>query len=309
MRLQSSLAQSVFSDMSKHISVLTDEIVSGLNLRTDSVVVDCTLGSGGHADAVLAKLGTRGTYIGIDVDQSALDALAHLHDAKASVHLVNDNFRNIEAICASLGVTPNAILADLGWRSEQFMGSGKGFSFNTNEPLSMTYGDPEHYPFTARDIANDWEEESIADIVHGYGEERFARRIAHAIVEARAEAPIETTTELAGIVLEAIPAPFRYKRIHPATKTFQAFRIAVNDELGALRQLLTDGFATLAPKGRMAIISFHSLEDRLVKQFFVGQKHDQTGTLITKRPLTAATEELTANPRARSAKLRIIEKT
>lgn len=293
----------------KHIAVLTDEIVSGLNLRTDSVVIDCTLGSGGHADAILAKLGTGGTYVGIDVDATAIDALGRLHDADATVHLANDNFRNVKDVAASLRITPNAILADLGWRSEQFMGSGKGFSFNTNEPLSMTYGDPEHYPFTARDIANDWEEESIADIIFGYGEERFARRIARAIVEARREAPIETSEELAAIVSQAVPAPFRYGRIHPATKTFQAFRIAVNDELGALRQLLSDGFELLAPLGRMAIISFHSLEDRMVKQHFAHLAHDQHATIITKRPLTASREELSANPRARSAKLRIIEKS
>lgn len=294
--------------MARHVSVLKEEVIDALAFAPNATIVDCTLGSGGHAEALIDALDERGTYIGIDVDQSALDRLGHLAKTGKDVRLVCDNFRNIAAIIDREQVRPDAILADLGWRSEQFALGGKGFSFQFSEPLLMTYGDPEHYPFTAYDIANDWEEESIADIVFGYGEERGARRIARAIVAARADGPIETSGRLAEIVTAALPPARRYGRIHPATKTFQAFRIAVNDELGALKQLLADGFASLEDGGRLAIISFHSLEDRIVKQYFAVLAHDHRGQLITKKPITASDAEQEENPRARSAKLRIIEK-
>lgn len=295
--------------METHISVLTEEIVRELNLTPDATVVDCTFGSGGHAEAILKKLDRRGTYIGIDVDQTALAARESLTAHPASVRLVCGNFRNIAEILKTEDVTaPDAILADLGWRSEQFAEGGKGFSFNTDEPLLMTYGNPEGHTFTASHIANEWEEESIADIIYGYGEERFARRIARAIVEAREEGEIKTSGQLADIVTHALPTAFRHRRIHPATKTFQAFRIAVNDELGALKELLQDGIELLSPGGYMAIITFHSLEDRIVKHYFASQAHDQKVRLITKKPITASEKELIANPRARSAKLRVIEK-
>lgn len=294
--------------MKRHVSVLTQEVQDGIARSPDATIVDCTFGSGGHAAALIRTLDHRGTYLGIDVDQSALDAAQDLTKSPATVRFVCDNFRNIAAILAREALTPTAILADLGWRSEQFEEGSKGFSFKHDEPLVMTFGDPEHYPFTAHDIANVWEEESIADIVFGYGEERFARRIARNIVAAREEGEIKTSGQLAEIVTRAVPAPFRHGRIHPATKTFQAFRIAVNDELGALKQLLTDGFEALEDGGRLAIISFHSLEDRIVKQYFSVLAHDQRAQVITKKPITASDEEQSANPRARSAKLRILEK-
>lgn len=291
-----------------HVSVLTEELVAGLNLRPDSTVVDCTFGAGGHAEAILAKL-DRGTYLGIDADPSAVEAGRERFKRTENVRLVCENFRNISAALAEAKIeAPDAIVADLGWRSEQFEAGGKGFSFNTDEPLVMTFGDPAAYPFTAHDIANGWEEGSLIDIIRGYGEERFAGRIARAIVAARADGEIATSGALAEIVESAIPRRFRPRRIHAATKTFQAFRMAVNDELGALRDLLADGPVLLAPHGRMAIITFHSIEDRVVKQHFVALEHDQTHKRITKKPVTAREEELEANPRARSAKLRIIER-
>ncbi len=294
--------------MQKHITVLLNEAVENLALKPDSVVVDCTLGAAGHAKRILEELGSEGIYLGIDADESAVTAARKLlKDAKAKIILVNDNFSNLSEIVTSLPKRPTAILADLGWRTDQFEDGQKGFSFSANEPLLMTYGDPEKHLFTASDIVNDWEEESIADVIYGYGEERAARRIARAIVEARAEKPITTAKELSDIVEKAIP-PRGHSRIHPATKTFQALRIAVNDELGVLKKLLEDGFLALRPGGHFAIISFHSLEDRLVKNFFRDLATQKKAERITKKPITPSTEEQKENPRARSAKLRIIKK-
>ena len=290
-----------------HISVLTKEIVDGLNLRPDSAVVDCTLGAGGHARAILTELGAKGIFVGIDTDESAIKAAEGLKESATEVHLICGNFRNIKSILSGLTITPTSILADLGWRSEQFEAGGKGFSFHSDEPLLMTYGDPKDHTFTATDVVNTWDESSLRDIIRGYGEERHAGRIAKAIVEGRKQQLIETAKELADLISESVPASYRRSRLHPATKTFQAIRMAVNDELGALKELLEDGFALLAPGGRMAIISFHSLEDRLIKNFFRDRAKAKEAHLITKKPITASEPELTTNPRARSAKLRILE--
>ncbi|MEX0930817.1 MAG: 16S rRNA (cytosine(1402)-N(4))-methyltransferase RsmH [Candidatus Paceibacterota bacterium] len=292
-----------------HISVLNEEVVTALNLKSDSTVVDCTLGSGGHAQVILSKLGRKGTYIGIDVDRTAIELQQDLKTNTAAVHLVCSNFVDITTVLTELEIKcTDAILADLGWRTEQFIGGGKGFSFSENEPLLMTYGDPATYTFTAHDIVNTWDEESIADVIYGYGEERFSRRIAKAIVSAREDAVITTSKQLALIVAAAIPARFQNRRIHPATKTFQALRITVNNELETLKKFLTEAFEALCPNGRLAIITFHSLEDRIVKNYFRDQARDQAGLLITKKPITATDAELAQNPRARSAKLRILEK-
>ena len=296
-----------------HISVLLSEAVEALNLKKDSVVVDCTLGSGGHAKAILEILGPKGTYIGIDIDTTAIKANSALEaTCKAKVVLIEDNFRYIHDILKKQEIEAvDAILADLGWRMEQFeggAGSPRGFSFNVDEPLAMTFGDPTHYAFTAYDIVNDWKEEDIANVIYGYGEERYARKIARKIVEGRENNAICTSVELAEVIKKAVPGGLGYKRTHPATKTFQALRIAVNDEFDALKDLLLDGFDSLCPGGRMSIISFHSLEDRIVKEIFRTLSHDQKAVLVTKKPLSASEEELQKNPRARSAKLRTIEK-
>jgi 16S rRNA (cytosine1402-N4)-methyltransferase len=284
-----------------------------LNLSKDSVVVDCTLGSGGHAGEILKLLGAKGTYIGIDVDKTALKANAELQKlSKAKVILEQANFRNIGSSLEKLGFERvDAILADLGWRMEQFDGEAgepRGFSFNREEPLFMTYGSSGDYPFTAYEIVNDWKEEDIANVIYAYGDERYSRRIARKIVEVREQSPICTSLELAAVVESAIPRMHGKKRIHPATKTFQALRIAVNDEFDALRELLVDGFEKLAPKGRMVIITFHSLEDRIVKETFREFTRDQKGLLVHKKPIGPSPEELQENPRSRSAKLRTIEK-
>lgn len=291
-----------------HKTVLLHEAVDGLQLQPDYIVVDATFGSGGHAREILSRLNKKGTYIGIDADASALEG-ATLPPSEATVHLVNDNFKNITQILSSLHIEKvHAILADLGWRSEQFENSGKGFSFNIDEPLLMTFGDPSTYPFTAKDIVNDWEEETLANIFYGYADERFARRIARAVVEIRKKEPIVTTKALADIVAEAIPKRFHPRRIHPATKAFQALRIAVNDELTTLETFIREATVSLEAEGRMSIITFHSLEDRIVKHSFRSLAQSGAYRLITKKPITATEEELDINPRARSAKLRIIEK-
>jgi 16S rRNA (cytosine1402-N4)-methyltransferase len=294
----------------KHITVLKSEATRSLNLNPDSLVVDATYGAGGHGELICSELGKDGVYIGIDADPLALEAskLKDNPSIKPTVHLVNDNFVNLKDILRSLHIKEvNAILADLGWRTDQFTDGGKGFSFNSDEPLLMTYGDADKYTFTAGDIVNDWDEENIADIIYGYGEERYSRRIANAVVEARRNSPITTAGQLADIVAQAIPGQGRGK-IHPATKTFQALRIAVNDELQVLQKFIDEGLALLAPGGVMSIITFHSLEDRIVKLKF--REHAQTDdfTLLLKKPLEPSREEILANPRSRSAKLRVIQR-
>lgn len=289
-----------------HITVLKDEAIAALRVERAGVIVDCTYGSGGHSAATLTVLPTTGQLISLDVDPSALEA----HPATDSRHtLVCANFRHLRATLVTLGVEKVAgVLADLGWRSEQFELANKGFSFNADEPLLMTFGDPTTHVFTAYDVVNEWEEAHLADVIYAYGEERAARRIAQAIVTARTEGSIETAAQLATIVRDAVPAFRRNHGIHPATKTFQAIRIAVNDELGALRDLLEQGFEALEPGGRLVIITFHSLEDRLVKHQFKAYAHDQRGILPHRKPVIPTAAEITANPRSRSAKLRTIEK-
>jgi 16S rRNA (cytosine1402-N4)-methyltransferase len=289
-----------------HITVLKDEAIAALPVERAGVIIDCTYGSGGHSAAILAKLPPQGRLVSLDVDKSALDSTPATDPRHT---LVCANFRHLGETLRAHGIeTVDGILADLGWRSEQFEAGNKGFSFNAAEPLLMTFGDPENHVFTAYDVVNDWDEENLADVIYAYGEERAARKIAAAIVATRAQQSIESALQLANIVSAAVPAFRRRQGIHPATKTFQAIRIVVNDELGALEDLLREGFDVLAPGGRLAIITFHSLEDRLVKQRFKAYAHDHLGVLGTKKPITPSAAEIAANPRARSAKLRSIEK-
>lgn len=294
----------------QHITVLQNEAVDALALTPSSTVVDATLGSGGHANAITAQLGPQGTYIGIDADVSAVVAAeAWKDEVKCNVELVTGNFRTLTTILDNLQIASvDAVLADLGWRTDQFEESGKGFSFKHDEPLTMTFGEPSQYPFTAADIINEWSEESLRNVLIGYGEERFAHRIVKVIAEHRAHEPIATTGTLVECIEKAVPAFYRNGKIHPATKTFQALRIAVNDEFQALESFIPQAIEALRPGGRLAIISFHSLEDRIVKHTFRNYAHDHQAVLVNKKPITASEDELKANPRARSAKLRIIEK-
>lgn len=295
-----------------HISVLLNEVISGLDIKEDDIFFDGTINGGGHSKAVYDRLGSKGILIGTDLDESALGkAQARLQGGQARVILKQASFRNLDGLLEEIGLPiVNKILLDLGLSSNQFEESGRGFSFQKDEPLFMTFKKtPEPSDLTAATIVNEWDEENLAQIIESYGEERFAKKIAHVIVFSRKTKEIKTTNELVGIIKEAIPQKYQHGRIHPATKTFQALRITVNDEIESLRDGLRKGFEHLAANGRMAIISFHSIEDRVVKNFFREKAKDGNAKLITKKPIIPTQKEIIENPRSRSAKLRIIEKT
>ena len=290
----------------RHKTVLPIAAIDALALSPDSSVVDATLGSGGHTQAILDRLGPRGRLFSLDIDPDAIEIAKKTLPETPLLTLRVGDFRHLEEYVAANEA--DAVLADLGWRSEQFAASGRGFSFQVDEPLCMTFGDPAQYPFTATDIVNDWSTESLINILKGYGEERYAKRIVRAIDEARAVSPITTTVQLANIVTKAVPAYVRHGRIHPATKTFQALRITVNDELGALEDFLRAAWKVLKNNGRLAIITFHSLEDRLVKHHFRSLADAGVAKLPHKKPIIAEETERNTNPRSRSAKLRTIIK-
>jgi len=250
------------------------------------------------------------TIVGLDRDSQAIERAAKTLEGKAEkVFLEVEDFRNLDKALAKNGIAKvGMILLDLGLSSDELESSGRGFSFQKDEPLLMTMGDPMKYPFTAQTLVNGWKEEDIANVIFGYGEERYARRIARGIVAYREKKSIETTAELSEVVRMSVPASYRHGRIHPATRTFQALRIAVNDELGALKESLPKAWAALDKGGRLAVISFHSLEDKIVKEFFKEKAKIDEGILLNKKPLTAGSQEISENPRSRSAKLRMIEK-
>ncbi len=297
-------------DTSKHIPVLLDEVLKYMDLKGGECVVDGTINGGGHSYEIARQLSGEGTLIGIDVDASALAiSRERLSELPPKVILINGNFREMERLVREQGIERvDRILLDLGWSSNQFENPERGFSFLHDGPLSMTLSpNVEEYPFTAWNIVNEWGEDSLTEIIRSYGEERFARRIARAIVRAREKGGIERTRELAHIIAEAVPKRFQKKGIHPATRTFQAIRIAVNDELTVLREGLESAFSILNPGGRLLVISFHSLEDRIVKHFMRKHASQGEGILLTKKPIRASEEEKEQNHRSRSALLRIIE--
>lgn len=298
-----------------HASVLLKEAIDGLSLTAGDIYLDATAGSGGHMEEVWRRMKDTVTLCGIDADEMSISITRERLDlvgAKAKLSVLN--FRNIEKAPEMLGVgQPTKILFDLGWSSDQFEteagGSGRGFSFQRDEPLIMTFKTrADESETTAYDVVNRWSEESLSDVIYGYGEERYARRIAKAIVQRRQEKAIESSKELAEIVKAAVPIFYRFGKIHPATRTFQAVRIAVNDELEALREGLHKAFQILEQGGRMAVISFHSLEDRIVKHFFRSMEDKKEAEIINKKVIVPGNEEINANPRSRSAKLRIIKK-
>lgn len=293
-----------------HVPVLLQETIDSLLVKKGDVVVDATIGGGGHSFELCRRYGKDIKIIGIDEDESALSqAQEKLKACDADISFVRGNFRDVKLLVDRFGIIAvDKIIFDLGLRSDQ-LESGRGFTFQKDEPLTMTFqSTPGEGEMTAYDVVNTWDEENLALILEAYGEERYAKRIAKKIVERRAEAPIKTTFELVDVVRSATPRLYHFGRIHPATRTFQAIRIAVNDEIQALKEGLEKSFEILAPSGRMAIISFHSLEDREVKRFGK-EKHDQ-GVLkiLTKKPIIPSNEEIKENPRSRSAKLRVFEK-
>ncbi|MFZ2072322.1 MAG: 16S rRNA (cytosine(1402)-N(4))-methyltransferase RsmH [Minisyncoccia bacterium] len=295
---------------SVHQTVLLNETIEGLNLSDKSVVLDCTFGGGGHSAEICRKYkGIK--IIAIDQDIGAWEkAKDKFEDSNCKVSFQNANFRDLDKVLEKEGIEKvDGIILDLGLSSDQLENSGRGFSFMKDEPLLMTMKEnPLPEDVTAIDVVNTWSEKNLADIIYGYGEERFSRKIAKEIIEARKKKNITTTFELVEIIKKAVPASYRNGRLNCATKTFQAIRIAVNDELETLRNGLEKGFEALKKNGRMSVISFHSLEDRLVKKFYKEKENEKLAKLINKKIITAEVEELKNNPRSRSAKLRILEK-
>lgn len=294
-----------------HTPVLLNETLEALNLRPGTTYVDGTLGGAGHASAVLAKLSGNVTIVGFDRDNTALkQAKARLTGLGCAPKLFNRSFREMEKTLAENNLVPvEAVLLDIGISSDQLDVSGRGFSFLRDEPLLMTMEFPvTTTTLTARDLLNDASEEALANMIYAYGEERYARRIAKKIVEVRQVHPLTTTFDLVSCVDAAVPHFYKKGRIHPATRTFQAIRIAVNDELRALEEGIAGGYKSLREGGRLAVITFHSLEDRIVKQAFRTLEKESGAKVITKKPIGPSDEEAKANPRARSAKLRVVEK-
>ena len=284
-----------------HRSVLVDEVVDRLAPREGMTIVDGTAGAGGHSAALAARVGSTGRVIGLDRDPEML-RLAEAATRGLPVTLVKAPYSDLGLVLDDLGIGEiDGLLLDLGLSSDQLHWASRGFSFATDGPLDMRF-DPES-DTTAADLVNNLPADQLADIIYQFGEERHSRRIARRIVEERRLGPITTTARLAAIVRKGVPG--KWGAIDPATRTFQALRIAVNDELGHLERILADAPERLAPGGRFAAISFHSLEDRRVKHAF---RDDPRLSVLTKKPVTASEAELAANPRARSAKLRVAER-
>lgn len=279
----------------EHKSVMTAEVLSALSVKDGEVVVDATYGRGGHSAAL--KKEAKIKLIALDADPSTGSGQAQ--------SVIEANFGDLGKVLGAQKA--DKVLFDLGWNRLQLQ-SGRGFSFMHDEPLNMSYGTKPRSGFTAAEALNEWSEETLADVLFGYGEERYARRIAKAITERRKLQPFETTSELVEAVRDAVPAAYRRGRINPATKTFQALRIAVNDELGCLKQGLAAAWKALAPRGRIAVITFHSIEDRIVKRYFAQLAKDGDARLLYKKPLAPSAGEVKSNPASRSAKLRAIEK-
>ena len=305
-----------------HISVLLNECIEGLNIRSDGIYVDGTLGGAGHSFQIAARL-KDGKLIGIDRDQVALKAAGErLSVYGERVQLVHSNFCHMAQVLKELNIQGvDGILLDLGVSSPQLDDGQRGFSYMVDAPLDMRMNSADS--LSAHTVVNTWSQEELKRILYNYGEERYAPQIAAAICRKRAEKPIETTLELVEIIKNAMPPAALREKQHPAKRSFQAIRIAVNDELGAVEQIMADAVELLNPGGRLCIITFHSLEDRIVK---LGMQDAAKGCtcppnfpvcvcgkkpkvkLITKKPIVASDEELEENPRSRSAKLRICEK-
>lgn len=306
-----------------HVTVLREEAVDGLNIRQDGIYLDCTLGGAGHSSLIASRLSPEGRLIAIDQDDWALEnAKERLSPYIDRVTLVKSNFRHLKEIVDDLGLDGvDGVLFDLGVSSPQLDEGERGFSYNADAPLDMRMD--QQAPLTAYEIVNEWDEQEIARIIWEYGEEKFSRRIARQIVQRRQHAPVKTTGELVELIKEAIPAAARRTGPHPAKRTFQAIRIAVNDELDAFRDAVIDAIGILRPAGRVSVITFHSLEDRICKQVYQDFAkgctcppafpictcgNEAIVKIITRKPILPSEEELEANPRARSAKLRVAEK-
>ncbi len=305
-----------------HVSVLLDECIEGLNIKPDGIYVDGTLGGAGHSSQIAKRL-TTGRLIGIDRDPVALKAASErLAPYMDRVTLVHSNFCEIKSVLEELNIPGvDGILLDLGVSSPQLEDAQRGFSYMADAPLDMRMNSGD--ALSAYTVVNTWSQEELKRILYDYGEERYAPQIAAAICRRRTEKPIETTLELVDVIRSAMPAAALREKQHPAKRSFQAIRIAVNDELGSVEQVMRDAIPCLNPGGRLAIITFHSLEDRIVKNGMAGASKGCTCPpnfpvcvcgkkpqvkLISRKPIVSGDEELERNPRARSAKLRVCEK-
>jgi 16S rRNA (cytosine1402-N4)-methyltransferase len=306
----------------EHIPVMPKEVQDLLQCKPGGTYVDATIGLGGHAEAILERIQPGGQLIGIDRDKESLERVqVRLKPFAQNLRLLHDNYKNLPLILNNLAGPPvDGILVDLGVSSYQLTSPERGFSFQSDVMLDMRMDRTQQW--TAADLVNKLSEGELADLIYRYGEERLSRRIAAAIVQERSKAPITRCMQLAGIISRA----FRvrgHQAIHPATRTFQALRIAVNEELEGLEEFLSEAFGFLKPGGRIVVIAFHSLEDRIVKRAFrrlAGQcvceappelckcPRQQLANLLTPRPMTPGPKELAANPRARSARLRSLER-
>ncbi len=294
-----------------HTAVLLQETIEGLDLQPGSVVVDATVGAGGHSLLMSQQIGFEGIVIGFDADKNALDlAKEVLATGPAKFIPIESNFRHLTTKLAEIGIGEvDAILFDLGVSSMQLDSGQRGFSFRFNEPLLMTLKtEPGADDLTALDLVTTLEAKDLAIILKNYGEEQFADKIATAIVEARRTAPIDTTFRLIEIIESVVPNWYKKRRLHPATKTFQALRIATNDELGSLEEGLAGAWQMLKIDGRLAVISFHSLEAKIVKNFYKDKKTSGLGEIISKKVIRPSRTEVVENKRSRSASLRIIRK-
>lgn len=304
-----------------HISVLLNECIDNLNIRPDGIYVDGTMGGGGHSLEIAKRL-TTGRLICIDQDPNAHEAAGkRLAEYKDRITFVRDNFGNIKSILDSLEIEKiDGMLLDIGVSSHQLDEAERGFSYQQDAPLDMRMN-PDR-PFSAYDVVNGYDEDELDRVIFTYGEERWARRIAQFIVKEREAKPIETTGELVDIIKKAVPKGARKDGPHPAKRTFQAIRIEVNGELEVLQRAIDDVAARLTVGGRLCIITFHSLEDRIVKEAFRKQENPcicppqfpvcvcgkkPLGRVITRKPILPSKEELEENPRSRSAKLRVLE--
>ena len=307
----------------KHVSVLLEECIENLNIKPDGIYVDGTLGGGGHASYICQHLSPEGTLIGIDRDQDALNAASErLKDYPCQKIFVQSNYSDIRNVLEELELDGiDGALLDLGVSSFQLDNAERGFSYMHDAPLDMRMNQDD--PFTAYDVVNEYDQKELTRIISKYGEEKWASRVATFIVNGRKDGPIETTGQLVELIKAAIPAKARREGPHPAKRTFQAIRIEVNDELGQLEHAIEEFCDVLNPKGRLCVISFHSLEDRIVKEIIAKRVNPctcpkefpvcvcgKTADIkkISKKPILPSAEELEVNPRSRSAKLRVCEK-
>ncbi len=289
-----------------HTAVLKKEVLEYLSPSQNENFVDCTIGEGGHTEIILSKNGPEGKVLGIDLDPQQIAQSKWLQASyKDRIILVNDSYVNLKEIIERKSFTPvNGILLDLGMSSAQLEGTHKGFSFQIDQGLDMRYNDANY--LTAEKIVNEWPEERIEKILQDYGEEKFARKISKNIAKQRKQGRIKTTFQLIKIIKNATPPAYWRGKIHYSTRTFQALRIAVNDELENIKKVLPQAVSALAPGGRLVVISFHSLEDRIIKNFF--KDKEKVVKILTKKPIIAERGEAKVNPRSRSAKLRAIIK-